>query len=392
MRKHYIPSLSTITVSFIILWISTEALNYISNQDTFFILYTTGAWIMAFVSAILYSKIIELLSLFFFKVKEFTYLILIFPLAPIFYILSNIPSSEDFRWQLTGYSKFFDTLFTIDIFIIFSTIVILCIILCSKQYLETLTKVTKNITEASPFPPNSILSEPELLLGQGNTNVDRVIKSLFYRANRAEKTAKLSLALLVLLVFIGGSISIGTIALNQFSKLRQLEKVRQNIVFAIDQIDNRTFPFEIRDRKDSIHFYARQLDSVVANSIKESIKATFGNLEDTKNYKQLLENIQKKESYNISEIIMRVAIAALTFFLVQVFLRIYKYNKQQCTSLLTKAEVLELFNEPGTDMKKLREILAAKIEENPKFGNTPTTPIEQIINIADKAKSNGTGS
>ena len=89
---------------------------------------------------------------------------------------------------------------------------------------------------------------------------------------------------------------------------------------------------------------------------------------------------------------MRVAIAALTFFLVQVFLRIYKYNKQQNTSLLTKAEVLELFNEPGTDMKKLREILASKIEENPKFGNSPTTPIEQIIHIAEKAKSNGMGS
>jgi hypothetical protein len=41
-------------------------------------------------------------------------------------------------------------------------------------------------------------------------------------------------------------------------------------------------------------------------------------------------------------------------------------------------------------MQKLREILASKIEENPKFGNTPSTPIEQIINIADKAKSNGT--
>ena len=138
--------------------------------------------------------------------------------------------------------------------------------------------------------------------------------------------------------------------------------------------------------------YVFRKDSTIAKSIKESIETTFGSLEDTKNYKQLLENIQKKESYNLSEIIMRVAIAALTFFLVQVFLRIYKYNKQQYTSLLTKAEVLELFNEPGTDMKKLREILASKIEENPKFGNTPTTPIEQIINIADKAKSNGTGS
>jgi hypothetical protein len=391
MRKHYTPSIITTTVIFIILYITTEVLNYISNQGIYFILYTSGIWVLTYVSTIMYSKIIELLSLFFFKVKEFSYLIIIFPLAPTFYICAEIISNSAPDWLPISH-PILKTLFTIDILIILTTIGVLCIILCSKQYLETLNHVTKNITETSPFSSNGILSEPEHLLGQGNTKFDRVIRALFYRVNRSEKTAKLSLAIIVLLVFIGGSISIGTIALDQFSKLRQLEKVRQNMLFAIDQIDRRNFHFDLQDSKDSTVSIERQLDNVIANSIKTAVEATFGDLEDTKNYKQLLENIQKKESYNINEIIMRVAIAALTFFLVQVFLRIYKYNQQQSTSLLTKAEVLELFNEEGADKEKLRELLASKIEGNPKFGNTPTTPIEQIINIADKAKSNGTPS
>lgn len=32
-------------------------------------------------------------------------------------------------------------------------------------------------------------------------------------------------------------------------------------------------------------------------------------------------------------------------------------------------------------------MLTAKLEENPKFGNAPSTPVEQIINIADKGKN-----
>lgn len=391
MRKHYTPSLITTTVIFIILWITTEVFNYISNQGIYFILYTSGAWVLAYVSTIVYSKIIELLSLFFFRVKEFSYLIIIFPLAPTLYICSEIISTSAPDWLSISY-PILKTLFTIDILIIITTIGTLCIILCSTQYQETLNHVTKNIIETSPFSSNGILSEPELLLGQGNTKFDRVIKALFFRVNRSEKTAKLSLAIIVLLVFIGGSISIGTIALDQFSKLRQLEKVRQNMLSAIDQIDKRNFQFEVHNSKDSTELIERQLDNVVANSIQTAVEATFGSLEDTKNYKQLLENIQKKESYNISEIIMRVAIAALTFFLVQVFLKIYKYNQQQSTSLLTKAEVLELFNEEGANKEKLLDLLASKLEGNPKFGNSPATPIEQIINIADKAKSNGKSS
>jgi hypothetical protein len=269
-------------------------------------------------------------------------------------------------------------------------VVVICILLYSEKYQQALANLTKSTTDTSPSSSNTLLLEPELLLGQGNTIIDRVIKSLFYRANRSEKTAKLSLVLIVLLVFIGGSISIGTIALDQFSKLRQLEKVRQEMLSVVNRLDLNSMRYAYLNSKDSIVRVTFRHDSTIAKSIQNTIKTTFGSLEDTKNYQQLLENIQKKESYNVSEIIMRIAIAALTFFLVQVFLRIYKYNQQQNTILLTKAEVLELYNYPNSDMQKLREILASKIEENPKFGNTPSTPIEQIINIADKAKSNGT--
>lgn len=391
MSKHYSPSLGTITVSFIILWISTEMLNYISNQDISFILYTSGAWTLAYVSAITFSKIIEFLSLFFWKAQRFIYAIIFFPLAPIIYIFSeNIPIS-DLDSLPTSY-VLFKNLFTIDICLIIIIIVILCIFMYSKKYTLALANLTKTTTDLSTSASNTILLEPEHLLGQGTSIIDRVIRSLFYRANRSEKTAKLSLLLIVLLVFIGGSISIGTIALNQFSKIRQLEKVRQEMLLLVDQFDITARYVKYALLEDTTKRFTFIINEATAESIETSINATFGSLKDTKNYKQLLENIQKKESYNISEMIMRVAIAALTFFLIQVFLRIYKYNQQQSTSLLTKAEVLELFNEPGTDMQKLREILASKIEENPKFGNSPATPIEQIINIADKAKSNGAAS
>lgn len=390
MRKKYTPGFFTITVSFIILWIITEVINYIYYQRVNFILYTSVGWGLAYASAIAFSKIIEFLSLFITHAQKLSYAIILFLLAPTLYIFSEIAYLSTPRWLPLSYD-FLKILFATDICLTTIITVIICILLYSNKYLQALANLTKGTTEISPSDSNTILSEPELLLGQGNANIDRVIKSLLYRANRAEKTARLSLVAIILLVFIGGSISIGTIALDQFSKLRQLEKVRQEMLNVALNIDTGSI-FDLTEHDENSRMYILKKDSTLGKSIKESIKATFGSLEDTKNYKQLLENIQKKESYNLSEIIMRVAIAALTFFLVQVFLRIYKYNKQQNTSLLTKAEVLELFNEPGTDMKKLREILAAKIEENPKFGNSPTTPIEQIINIADKAKANGTGS
>ena len=391
MRKQYSPSLTTISISFIILWISTEVFNYTKNHGISFILYTTGAWALAYVSAIVYSKMIEFLSLFIVHVQKFVYAIILFPLAPTLYIFSQMSSITDyFSRELMEYEVFFNTLFKIDVYIITAVLAVLCVIFYSKKYNKALVNLPQSTTDTSPTHLNTILLESELLLGQGATIIDRVIKSLLYRANRSEKTAKLSLVLIVILVFIGGSISIGTIALDQFSKLRQLEKVRQEMLSVVDKLDLNKMRISYLNSKDSIERFTIKHDKDIARSIQESIIITFGSLEDTKNYKQLLENIQKKESYNISEIIMRVAIAALTFFLVQVFLKIYKYNQQQNTILLTKAEVLELFNEPGSDMKKLREILASKIEENPKFGNTPSTPIEQIINIADKAKSNGT--
>jgi len=390
MRKHYNPSFLTITVIFAIVWITTEVLGYISNQNIPFILYTSLGWVLAYVLAITFSKTIEFVSLFIVDAQKLSLAILAFPLAPATYILSEIPTISPLQW-LSLSKDFFKVLFTVEICLLIGFVGLLCNYLYSKEYIKALANLTQRTIDASSSSSNKILIEPELLLGQGSSIIDRVIRSLFYRANRSEKTAKLSLALIVLLVFIGGSISIGTIAMGQFTKLRQLEKVRQEMLSIINNLDTTT-TFVMTDKTPYSTAYVIKEDSTIAESIKETIETTFGSLEDTKNYKQLLENIQKKESYNISEMVMRVAIAALTFFLVQVFLKIYKYNQQQSTSLLTKAEVLELFNEPGTDIKKLREILASKIEENPKFGNTPSTPIEQIINIADKAKSNGTAS
>lgn len=391
MRKHYNPSLSTITVSFIILWITTEVLSYISNQGFTFIRYTSAGWCLAYVSAIAFSKIIEFLSRVIIDVQVFSYTIVFFLLAPTIYIFSEIAYLSSPRWLPLSY-EFLKILFATDICSIAIIVVIICIILYSKKYRQVLAQLTKITVDISQSASSTLLLEPDFLLGRGNINIDRVIKSLLYRANRAEKAARLSLAAIILLVFIGGSTSIGTIALDQFSKLRQMEKVRQEMLFIINKLDIKSANVEVSFPIDSIKMISISHDSTLSKTIQKTIETTFGSIEDTQNYKQLLENIQKKEIYNISEIIMRVAIAAMTFFLVQVFLRIYKYNKQQNTSLLTKAEVLELFNEPGTDMKKLREILASKIEENPKFGNTPATPIEQIINFTDKAKSNGTSS
>jgi hypothetical protein len=390
MRKYYNPSLSTITVCFIIAWIITELLSYISNKGISFILYTSLGWAFAYVLAITFSKTIEFVSLFVLNAQKLSYAILVFPLASTTFILSEISTNSSLQWLLLS-KDFIKILFTIEICLIIAFIIQLCSFFYSKEYIKALANLTQSTIDISSSSSNKILIEPELLLGQGTSIIDRIIRSLFYRANRSEKAAKISLIIIVFLVFTGGSISIGTIALDQFSKLRQLEKVRQDMLSIINRIDTTT-TFVMTDKTSYSTTYVFRKDSTMAKSIKETIETTFGTLEDTKNYKELLENIQKKESYNLSEIIMRVAIAALTFFLVQVFLRIYKYNKQQNTSLLTKAEVLELFNEPGTDMKKLREILASKIEENPRFGSTPTTPIEQIINIADKAKSNGAGS
>lgn len=211
-----------------------------------------------------------------------------------------------------------------------------------------------------------------------NSSIDKVISSIENRASSAEKSISNSLIIMVVLVFIGGGTTIGTLAFSKASKVRELEIKRIELIEISDSLNKIHSDFSTNSIiSDTAKFrsISKQL-----NNIKISIDKKFG---QKNTYKDVLDNIQRSEIISWEDIAIRITIAALTLFLIQIFFHIYKYNQQQASSLRSKAEVLILFNESGADLNDLRNGLLSKLSTEAKFGKDPTTPTEQIINIID---------
>jgi len=207
----------------------------------------------------------------------------------------------------------------------------------------------------------------EQQLGKGNSILDKVITSVLSRANASSRVISFTLVIMLVIVAIGGSASFGTVALSEAKKVRELEAERLKMLNIINIIQE----------ADSTKFDERN------NKLKEIISYRYGN-ENT--YKSIIENIEKQSYVSWPDIAMRITIAALTLFLVQIFFHIYKYNQQQASHLFTRAEILELYKESGADQSELRLGLLAKVDSNPKFEKSPSTPTEQFINVISKAK------
>lgn len=193
----------------------------------------------------------------------------------------------------------------------------------------------------------------------------RVIDSIRNRALSYHKSITVSLIAMIVIVAIGGGASFGTVALSEANKIRDLEAVRVNMLRIANELEV----------QDSSQFRKRDI------TVKTLITKHFGN---EKSYQETLESIENQADVSWPDIAMRITIAALTLFLVQVFFHIYKYNQRQASHLYTKAETLELFTEEGAEMDTLRAGLLAKMDPHPNFEKSPTTPTENIINVIGK--------
>jgi hypothetical protein len=215
-------------------------------------------------------------------------------------------------------------------------------------------------------------SQSHEILGKGNTTIDRVIGSTVSRASSASKMIIVSLAMMVILVLIGGSASIGTLALNEIEKVRELEKEKQKMVSITMSMLN------LRDSV-SINTIAKERGAWlrISNKLKEI---------NANSYDDLIKNSLREKNISWEDIAMRVTIAALTLFLVQIFFHIYKYSQQQESNLFAKAEILELYKDEDADKKDLRKGMLDKLEASVSFGKTPRTPTEQMLSALTSAK------
>jgi len=204
-------------------------------------------------------------------------------------------------------------------------------------------------------------------LGQGTTTLDRIIRSLMQRAEGYKKNILATMLAILVIVGIGISFSVGMTAYSEVKKVRELERTRVELI-------NITDKFKSSDTTNLVK---------LKTDIQKIIKQNYG---DEKGYQQIIQNIEKQTVVSWPDIAMRVTIAALTLFLVQVFFNIYKYNQQQVSNLVTRAETLELYKETGANQEELRSGLLNKLDTSPSFDKTPSSPADQIINVITKSK------
>lgn len=102
-------------------------------------------------------------------------------------------------------------------------------------------------------------------------------------------------------------------------------------------------------------------------------------------YEATLERLKEESKSNYADIAIRVTIAVLTIFLVQVFFSVYKYNRHLAIMLSAKAEALELVSNDDDARKELsREAVSIVKESIPGFGPNPRTPMEEAGRITER--------
>lgn len=213
-------------------------------------------------------------------------------------------------------------------------------------------------TEDTPVP-----------LGQGNSYLDRVIRSVFLRSSKAERAASFSLTVMLILVLVGGMASFGLWVFTHADRIATIESERNKLISLQTEMQGlrNKSDQELKDRID------RLLKSV------EQYYSTSSSYEGT------LNRLSTQSQTNLADIAVRVTIAVLTIFLVQVFFSVYKYNHHLASVLAAKAEALELVSNDDEARGELsHEAIAIVKESVPGFGAQPRTPYEQAAALAEK--------
>jgi hypothetical protein len=249
--------------------------------------------------------------------------------------------------------------------------------LLQSAYIAHTTRLDISVADLeSPIPSedgaSSVTNIPSHLLGQGDSYIDRVIKSVVGRSMKSEHVASISMIIMIVLVMVGGMASFGLWAFTHADRISSLEAERNKLISL--QADMK----EVRDKLTTGSEDAKaQLDRL--------IKFIDQNYSTSESFKETLNRLSVQSQTNYADIAIRVTIAVLTIFLVQVFFSVYKYNRHLAIMLAAKAEALELAGNDAAARKELsREAVSIVKESVPGFGPHPRTPIEEATSMAER--------
>jgi hypothetical protein len=256
---------------------------------------------------------------------------------------------------------------------------ILNALLLRSAYLARVSRPNIPALELEVFPPSTNGDSPITdihlsLLGRGNSYVDRVIHSVLDRSAKSERTAGFSLMIMIALVMVGGMTSFGLWFLTHADRINTLEAERNKLILL------QTETKDVLDKLGPGYEDAKaQLDRL--------IKFIDKNYSTSTSYEATLNKLSLQSQSNYADIAIRVTIAVLTIFLVQVFFAVYKYNRHLAIMLAAKAEALELVGSDDDARKELcREAVSIVKESVPGFGQSPRTPIEEAVRTAERIR------
>lgn len=265
------------------------------------------------------------------------------------------------------------------LFALSTGLAVLAVGLLRSTYIGQVTHLTTAATalEVNVPPANDVPSIPTVslgLLGRSGGYIDRVINSVIERSMKSERQANFSLTIMLILVMIGGMASFGLWAFTHADRISTLEAERNKLIAlqegfkdARDKLDPNNV--ELKERLDRLIKFIEQ------------------NYSNSESYKDSLSRLSQQSQTNYADIAIRVTIAVLTIFLVQVFFAVYKYNRHLANMLAAKAEALELAGNDEDSRKELsREAVSIVKESVPGFGASPRTPLEEIVQAADKLR------
>jgi hypothetical protein len=210
------------------------------------------------------------------------------------------------------------------------------------------------------------------LLGRGDGYIDRVIHSVINRSLKSERIATFSLIVMLVLVLIGGMASFGLWAFTHADRISSIESERNKLTL---------LQAEMQELKQEL----TSSDQAAAAKLDRLLKFVDQNYKTSPSYEATLNRLSQQSQSNYADIAIRVTIAVLTIFLVQVFFAVYKYNRHLAIMLSAKAEALELAGSDDDARKELsHEAVSIVKEAVPAFGAQPRTPIEEAARLAAK--------
>ncbi|WCO03554.1 hypothetical protein [Psychroserpens ponticola] len=336
--------IDSISKSLILISISGLILSFIiafaNGGDEFAFFHRIGDWSTTLALALFINWILTKFNI---KASKFAYLLLIPSIINSFNPAINSLENLNLNFYYTIISIIY---YLINIYVVYKIYVLI-----KNKKIDLFNESENDIIETK----------------KQKTLLDKVIISIEERVSISSKRVFFSLIAMIVIVIVGSSASFGTVALNEANKIRELEAERIKMLTTTRLLKN-TSDEKLNEK---------------LTEIKKLIEDRYGKNND---YKVLISNIEKESYISWPDIAMRITIAALTLFLVQIFFHIYKYNQRQESSLLTKIELFKLFTDEKAQLDDLRNGLISKVNSEIEFEKSPSSPTEQIINVIGKSK------